>query len=130
MVGERSEQTHQTEVLALGMVTGAAVGDLTTDAHQGTKVAEVLVTGRAARASAAGRDEPEHDVVTGGQPADALADLLDHAGTLVATDDRQLEREISRHEMLVGVTHPGCGQFDQHFAGLRVVELDLLDAPR
>ena len=96
----------------------------------GAEVAQVLVPGRARRAAAAGRDEPEHDVVTRLQPADVLADLLDDAGTLVTADDRQLERQVAGHEVLVGVTQPRRGQLDEDLPGLRRIELDLLDAPR
>ena len=88
------------------------------------------MAGRARRAAPARRDEPEHDVVAGGQPADVLADLLDDAGALVAADDRQLEREVTGQQVLVGVAQAGGGDLHQHLTGLGLVELDLLDAPR
>ena len=44
--------------------------------RSGAEVAQVLVAGRAARAPTAGRDEAEHDVVAGLEPAHAFADLL------------------------------------------------------
>ena len=99
-------------------------------AHQGAEVAQVLVAGRARRAATARRDEAEHDVVAGRQPADVLADLLDDAGALVAADDRQLERQVAGHQVLVGVAHAGGGDLHQHLTGLGLVEVDLLDAPR
>ena len=96
----------------------------------GAEVAQVLMAGGAARAPAAGRDEPEHDVVAGRQPADAGADLLHDAGALVAADDRQRERQVAGDEVLVGVAHARRRQLDQHLTGPGRVELDLLDAPR
>src|SRR5262249_23741163 len=95
VVGERAEQAHEADVLALGVVAGRAVEDLAAAGLVGAEVAQVLVAGRARRAAAAGGDEAEHDVVAGGQPADVLAHLLDHAGALVAADDRQRERQVA-----------------------------------
>ena len=130
VVGERAEQAHQPEVLALRVVADGAVGDLPADAHQRAEVAQVLVAGRAARTATTGRDEAEHDVVAGREPADALADLFDDAGALVATDDRQLERQVTGDEVLVGVAHARRGELDQHLARSGGVEFDVLDAPR
>jgi hypothetical protein len=77
----------------------------------------------------AGRDEAEHDVVAGLQPRDALADLLDDAGALVAADDGQRERQVAGHQVLVGVAHTRRRHLDEDLALLGRVELDLLDAP-
>ena len=66
----------------------------------------------------------------GASQLDPVADLLDHAGTLVAADDRQLERQVAGHEVLVGVAHARGRQLDEHLAGTGRIELDLLDAPR
>ena len=129
VVGERAEHAHHPEVLTLGVVAGRPV-DLPAEPMSGAEVAQVLVAGRAARAATARRDEPEHDVIAGGQPADPLADLLDDAGALVAADDRQLERQVTGDEVLVRVAHPRGRQLDQHLARAGRVELDLLHAPR
>ena len=62
------------------------------------------------------------------------------AGALVAADDRELleahhlgdlgvEDHVAGDEVLVGVAQAGGGQLDLDLAGLRVVELDVLDAP-
>jgi hypothetical protein len=80
-------------------------------------------------ASTARRDEPEHDVVAHFEPTDPFTDLFHDAGTLVATDDREFEREVTGDEMLVGVAHARRCELHSHFAGTRVVEFDVLDAP-
>jgi hypothetical protein len=68
-------------------------------------------------------------VVAGSQPADALADLLHDAGTLVAADDRQREGQVARGQVLVAVAHAAGGDLDQHLTLLGWVELDVFDAP-
>ena len=87
------------------MVTRCHVGRLEPGSHDRAEVAEVLVTGRTARTAATRRNEPEHDVVALLEPADARPDLGDDAGTLVATDHRQLERQIAGDQVFIGVTH-------------------------
>ena len=66
---------------------------------------------------------------------------LDHlAGALVAADHRELldahllwrllgQRHVAGDQVLVGVAQAGADELDQHLAGLRRIELDLLDAP-
>ena len=88
------------------------------------------MAGGAARATAAARDEAEHHVVAGREPADTRADLLHDAGALMAADDRQLERQVAGDQVLVAVAHARCGQLDQHLARAWWIELDLFDAPR
>ena len=56
-------------------------------------------------------------------------DLLDDAGSLVAADDRQGERQVAGHQMLVGVAQAGADQPHQDLAVLRGIQVDLLDAP-
>ena len=128
-LGERSEEAHETEVGAAGVMAGRVVGDLAAAAEVHAEVAEVLVTRRAGRAAPARRDETEDHMVARGQPVHAGPDLLDDARSLVASDDRQRERQVAGHEVLVGVAQPGADQPDEDLAVLGRVEVDLLDAP-
>jgi hypothetical protein len=129
VVGERAEQAHETEVLALGVVARRAVGDLLAEAEDRAEIAQVLMAGRARRATPARRDEPEDDMVAGLQPRHVLTDLLDDPGALVTADDRQLERQVTGDEVLVGVAHAGRGELHHHLTGTRRVELHVLHAP-
>ena len=54
----------------------------------------------------------------GREPTHTFADFAHDAGAFVTADDRQRERQITRHEMFVGVTHSRRLHLDQHFAGL------------
>jgi len=62
-------------------------------------------------------------------PTHSFTDLLDHAGTLVATDDRKCKGNIASDEVLVTVTQPASRELDEYLPGSRGIKLDLLDAP-
>jgi hypothetical protein len=134
VLGERAEQAHQAEVGAVEqVVAGGAVADLAAGREGGGVVAQVGVTCHAHLAPAAGGHEPEHHMIAGLEPVDALADLDDHARTLMTPDHgrrRCCAREIAGHDVLVAVAHPGRLELDEHLAVLGRIELDLLDAPR
>ncbi|MGX1297711.1 hypothetical protein AB7M75_007619 [Bradyrhizobium ottawaense] len=62
--------------------------------------------------------------------SDIGADLLDHAGGLVAEHRGQRMRIEPFHEMQVGVTEPGDRGADQDFARARLRQADVLDDER
>ncbi len=62
--------------------------------------------------------------------SDVGADLLDHAGRLVAEHGRQWMRIESFHEMQIGMTEPGDGGADQHLARTGFWQADVLDHQR
>ena len=104
------------------------------------RLAEVLHAAGAVGATTAGRDEAEHDMVAGLHGGDAGTDLDDLAGTLVTADDRELleahqggdlgiEDHVAGDEVLVGVTETGRRELDLDLTGLRIVQLDVFDAP-
>ena len=99
---ERAEQAHEAEILAVRMVTRTAIGDLTSATHERTEVAQVLMAGRTTRATTARRNESEHDVIARCEPTHSLTHFAHDAGALVSTDDRQRERQVAGHEMLIG----------------------------
>jgi hypothetical protein len=68
-------------------------------------------------------------MVAGSQTAHTGSHLFHRTGAVVPADDRQGHRQISRDQMLVGMTHAGRGQPDQHPAFAWWVELDRLHAP-
>jgi hypothetical protein len=69
-------------------------------------------------------------VVAGRDGRDARTDLLDHAGSLVAEDGREVGRQVALHVVVVAVTDPGGGNPDPDLAGLRRRQLDFFDAKR
>jgi hypothetical protein len=119
---------HGTEVVVAAVEAERPVGE-TAFEDRGAEVAEVLLSGRAPAAEAAGRDERTDDMVAGLDPADARPDLLDDAGTLVAPDDREPGDDVAVTEMLVGVAQTGGDVADEDFAFLRRVEIKLDDLP-
>ena len=80
-------------------------------------------------------------MVADGHAANAIPDLLDDASALVAADHREdrfdphqrlrfrRRIEVTGVQVLVAVAQPGVGPLDQHLAGLRCVDFDLLDRP-
>jgi hypothetical protein len=51
-------------------------------------------------------------MVARSKPAHSFTDLLNNASAFVATNNGQSERQITCGEMLVGVAHSRCGDFD------------------
>ena len=129
-MGKRAKHAHESEVFTLRVVTRRHVGRLHAGAHERTEITQVLVTGRAARAAAAGWDKPEHDMVADFEPRHAGADLGDNASAFVTTDDRQFERQVAGDEVLIGVTQARRSELDHDLALLRIVEFDVFHAPR
>ncbi len=62
------------------------------------------------------------------QPGDALADLGDDAGALVAAECGQPDRRGPGRQVIVGVTHAGGMHLDLDFVGDGIAHLDLVDA--
>ena len=133
MLGEGTEQAHQAEVLAVeGVMAGGPVENLRALGEGGGGVTEVGVTVGAGRATTAGGDETEDDVIAGLQPVHALADLLHDARSLVAADHGRSGNEacdVSVVGVLIGVTQAGGRHLHQHFTPFRRIEFDLLDTP-
>ena len=79
------------------MVTARAVADLSSQTEKATEVAQVLMPGGATGAASAARNEPEHDVIAGCEPADAGTDLrfVDDTFGTVPVGGRQLFRFLA-----------------------------------
>jgi hypothetical protein len=127
--GERAEQAHGRDALALGGDAVGAVGDRRPAEQEGAEVAEVLHALRTRRALAAGGDERGDDVVALLEVGHPGADLGDHARPLVAAEHRVLDRGAAGDEVLVGVAQARGRQLDGHLTGRRIADLDLLDRP-
>src|SRR4051794_12191389 len=70
-------------------------------------------------------------MVTDREVADIRADRLDDARALVAEDRRRIARRVgARRGVHVGVADAAGLQPDEHLAGLRLGEIDLLDHER
>ena len=93
--------------------------------------AQIGLLAQAAFALAAfGRVERDH-VVAGFHRCHALADFTDDACALVAEDGGENSLAVEAVERIsVGVTDPRRLDLDQHFAGLRPVEIDFDDLER
>src|SRR6185437_13489696 len=128
--GEGAEHAEPAEAGALVVVEPVrAVGHLA-GLRLGAEVAEVLVPGRAVPAGAADRDERADHVVAFGDPGDAGAGRLHHAGALVAAHHRQPRGGVPGAQVLVRVTHARGGEPDPDLAGPRLVKFELGDLPR
>jgi hypothetical protein len=66
-------------------------------------------------------------MVAGPQLGDALPDLLDDPGALMATYDREARHEVAVPQVLVGMAQAGCGITDEHLAGLRGIKIEFGD---
>jgi len=69
-------------------------------------------------------------VVTLRELAHALADLLDHARTLVAEHQRQRQRDGAGDRREVGMADAAGAQAHQHLAALWTVDGDFFDLDR
>ena len=79
---------------------------------------------------ALGSEQRDH-VVAGRDERDALADALDDAGSLVAEHARRVAGRVGAGRGVeVGVADAAGGEPDEHLAGLRLGEVDLLDDER
>jgi hypothetical protein len=126
---EGAEEAHRPDPFAFGMDAVIAVeGDAAE--HAGAEVAEVLVACDAGYALATGGQEGEDDVIADLDLGHPGTDLLDHAGALVAAQERRpFQGDVAGVDVVVRVADPGRGEPHQHLAAVGLVELDLLDAP-
>ena len=129
VLGERADHAHRAVVAARAGEREPRAGQVTLEDRR-AHVADRLLPGGAPAAGAAVRDERADDVVTGGDPGDARADLLDDPRALVAEHHRQPRREVTVHDVQVGVAQPRMGVADQHLPRLGAVEVELLDLDR
>src|SRR5215468_1932715 len=125
-LGERAEHAHAAEVLAaavepVGAVRQAAVQD------GGTHVAQVRLAGRAPAAVSADREERADHVVAGLQPGDALTDLLDDPGALMATHQGEARHDVAVPQVLIGMAQARGRITDEHLTRLRRIKVELGD---
>jgi hypothetical protein len=66
-------------------------------------------------------------VITDGEAGYPFADGGDNARSLVAHDQRQGDIPFAAKHMEIRVAHPGCGDFDSHFAGSRSCKVDFVN---
>jgi hypothetical protein len=79
---------------------------------------------------ALGREE-RHDLVAGRDGGDVRAQLFDDAGALMPEHGRCVAGRIGPGRGVeIGVADPAGRQADEHLAGLRLGEIDLLDLKR
>src|SRR5262249_49237230 len=113
-------------LLAVQREPGGAVGQ---GARRDGTVERTAPGGAAARtvvALAARRSPGEHDLVTLPQPGDALPHGLDEPGPLVAEDGRRRPDPFALHRVQVGSADADRGHTDEHLAGPRLVEVELV----
>jgi hypothetical protein len=79
-------------------------------------------------AGAALRGEQRHDVVARAHQRHAVTDLLDHAGALVPEHARRVAGRVGAGGgVQVGVADAAGDEADEHLAGLRLLQVDVLD---
>ena len=109
IVGERSQEDEDAEVLATAVVSGSMVRDLKSFSGVLPVLAEVrepLKTGRTE--SAGGNGNAEEHVVTGRDVPDVLSDVLYDAGALMARDDGTTDLRVATiDEVVIGVAQSG-----------------------
>src|SRR5215470_13267250 len=125
-LGERADHAHAAEVLAAAVEPVGAVRQAAVQ-NGGAHVAQVRLAGRAPPAVAAHRQKRADHVVAGLQPGDALADLLDDPGALVAAHDREARHDVAVPQVLVGVAQARGRITDEHLARLGRIEVELGD---
>jgi hypothetical protein len=102
---ERAEQVHRRDLGASGVYARRAVGDGLAAEQHCAAIAQRPEPLQARLALAAGRDEREDHVVALGKAGDVLADLGDHARTLVAAERGKGDRGGTGGQVVVGVAH-------------------------
>ena len=130
---ERAQQGHREDAAAVlgGVHAVRAVGHRGAAEQPGAQVAQVAHAGLTRRTLTAGRDERQHDVVTGCEVLDTGADLGDDAGALVPAEHRETHhRDAAGHQVVVGVAHPRRFHLDLDLVLDGIADLDLLDRPR
>ena len=127
-LGERAEQAHLAEVLAVRVEPERAVRQAVLE-EQRAEVAQVGHAAGAEPAVPAGRQERADHVVARLEPADAGADLLDDPRPLVPAHDRVADRDVTGAQVVVGVAQPGRHEPDSTSPVLGRVEVQLDDLP-
>ena len=119
------------DLLAVAAQARRAVGQVALVLLLTDRQADVGLVAAAVDALAALGREQRHDVVAGLKERDPLADLLDHAGALVAEHRRGVAGRVrARRRVEVGVADAAGLEPHQHLARARLLELDLLHGQR
>ena len=128
VLGEGRAAHEVADLLAVAREPHGAVGEVAEVLLGADRHAEVGARVDAMHALAALGREERHHVVAGCQRGDPLADLLDHAGALVAEDRRGVAGGIGAGGRVhVGVADAAGRQAHQHLAGAGLGQLHLLD---
>ena len=98
--------------------------------HAPAELAEVGPPAPTRLALAARGHEREHDVVARPDALDPGARVDDHAGGLVAEDERERLREVAVDDVQVARADAARRDPDQRLAGVGRLELDVLDPDR
>jgi hypothetical protein len=117
--------------LAAAREAGGAVGQVALVLLLADREAQVRARAVAVDALAALRREQRHDVVTGGDVADAVADRLDDAGALVAEHRRRVPGGVDAGcRVHVGVADAACDEPHERLAGPGLGQVELLHDER
>ncbi len=127
-LGERAEQAHLAEVLAVAVEPERAVRQAVVE-EQRAEVAQVGHAAGAEPAVPADRKERADHVVARLNPAHAGAGLLDGPRPLVPADDRVADRDVAGAHVVVGVAQAGGGEPDKHLAITRRIKVQFDDLP-
>ena len=130
-LGESADHAEGADLGAIAVAPAEAAVELLALGDARTFGAQVVQTLAAPAANAAGRNEGEHDVIASFDRGDLGADILDHAGRLVAKHHRpHRDPALAAHNVIVGAAQPDRGDAHQHFGRHGRVEGNALDRQR
>ena len=143
MFGECADLRDVSEILAIGRVMPKrAIRRHPRRERACADVADVFHARCAPPTLPGYRHERRHHVAAGGELGYPVTDLDDDAGALVAADGGRHRRQPERAEnvlgrghqalpnVFIGVAQPRGNELQEHLAGARRVEIDVLDRPR
>src|SRR5205085_7750307 len=131
VLGERGSSHEMADRLAVARQPGRAVGQVALVLLVADREAEIRARVAAVDALAALGREERDDVVAGREGRDAVADAFDDACALVAEHRRRVTGGIRAGSgVQVGVADAARDEPDEHFAGVRLREIELLHRER
>src|SRR5581483_6705306 len=125
-LGERARRGHLEQRRPLRREPGGAVEQAAGGEGGAGVLAQVALVAVAEEAVAALRHPRDDHVVAGLEVGDAFADLLDHAGALVAQHDRAGRHQRAALHRQVGVAHARRAHTHLDLARVRRVDLDVV----
>ena len=129
VVRECAQPAGATGPRAVGQVEAVRAIHGAPGLHARPVVADVLLPAGAVPTLAARRDEQRADVVAHLHPPHPGADCDDDTCALVTAHQRQVDREVAGDIVIIAVAQAGGDDLHQDLVGVRLPDVDVLDAP-